>query len=252
MCHKEFIRMVPGADTAVMFIHGIAGTSNHFRDLIPLVELVPESWSVYNVLLPGHGGSVEDFSRSSRKQWKTHVWEVFAELARRHDHVVLVGHSMGTLFSIQLALENPDKIPLLFLLAVPLRPYMGLQAMNDCLRLAFGKLRANKPMEAAIGIACGCAPTRMIWKYLGWIPRFIELFMEIHLTEKTMDALTVPVVAFQSHFDELVLRSSEKVLRRKGITDVRVLPESGHFYYAEPDKKAVQEEFRKQIKRRLE
>lgn len=252
MVHNPYIRLVPGADTAVMFIHGIAGTPNHFRDLIPLVELVPETWSVYNVLLPGHGGSVKDFAYSSGKLWKAHVREVFEELSDSHERVVLVGHSMGTLFSIQLALEFPDKIPLLFLLAVPMRPYVALQAINNSLRLAFGKLRPNKPMEAAIGTACGCTPTRILWKYLGWIPRFIDLFLEIHHTEKVLGAMEVPAIVFQSRRDELVMASAARVLRQKGIEDVRILPSSGHFYYHPEDSAAVRKEFALQIKRRLD
>lgn len=58
MEHREYVRIVPGAKTAVLFMHGIVGTPNHFRDLLPLVDLVPDDWSVYNVLLPGHGGTV--------------------------------------------------------------------------------------------------------------------------------------------------------------------------------------------------
>ena len=36
MIHQEYVRKVPGADTAVLFIHGIVGTPNHFTDLISL------------------------------------------------------------------------------------------------------------------------------------------------------------------------------------------------------------------------
>ena len=50
MPHREYIRLVPGADTAVLFLHGIAGTPRHFDARLPLVHLVPENWSVYTVL----------------------------------------------------------------------------------------------------------------------------------------------------------------------------------------------------------
>ena len=98
MVHEEYVRMVPHADTAVLFIHGIVGTPNHFRDLIPLVELVPESWSVCNLLLDGHGKSVEDFANTSIENWHSQVWGTFEKLSRTHERVILVAHSMGTLF----------------------------------------------------------------------------------------------------------------------------------------------------------
>ena len=124
MEHKEYIRIIPEADTAVLFVHGIVGTPNHFITQIPLVDLVPENWSVYNVLLDGHGKGVEDFSRTSMKKWKEQVWRIFEQLAEEHDRVIIAAHSMGTLFAMQLAILHPEKVPFLFLVAVPMRPWV--------------------------------------------------------------------------------------------------------------------------------
>ena len=65
MKHREFRRICPDADTAVLFIHGINGTPNHFHDL---VKLVPAECSVVNVRLKGHGGSVRDFANTSMEE----------------------------------------------------------------------------------------------------------------------------------------------------------------------------------------
>ena len=54
MKHEEMIRIVPGASTAVLFLHGIVGTPNHFVGGVPITEWVPEDWSLHNLLLPGH------------------------------------------------------------------------------------------------------------------------------------------------------------------------------------------------------
>ena len=62
--HKEYKRIVNGADSAVLFIHGILGTPNHFKEFIPLV---PKEYSVHNLLLDGHGKGVKEFSRKKRK-----------------------------------------------------------------------------------------------------------------------------------------------------------------------------------------
>ena len=70
MEHLEYIRIVDHADTAVLFIHGIVGTPNHFHAFIPLV---PEHISVCNLLLDGHGGSVKDFSHTSMRKWVVQV-----------------------------------------------------------------------------------------------------------------------------------------------------------------------------------
>ena len=49
--HKETVRLVPGVETAVLYIHGICGTPDHFRKLIVLEELIPKHVSVYNLPL---------------------------------------------------------------------------------------------------------------------------------------------------------------------------------------------------------
>lgn len=245
MEHKEYKRIVPGADTAVLFVHGIVGTPNHFRDLIPLVQQVPENWSVYNVLLPGHGGTADDFAASSMKKWRNHVRSAFSDLAAQHKQVIIVAHSMGTLFAMQLALEFPQKIPLLFLLGVPLRPGVRLTMMRDSLLMVFGKL----PPKHILWKAAGVTTTMKLWKYLRWVPRFLELFREIYVTEQVMCDLKVPCVAYQSQTDELVMNWTRGVLQRSGVMEVRNLIDSTHFYYVPNDQKTVCDDFAKRIKK---
>lgn len=247
MIHQEYIRLVPGARTAVLFIHGIVGTPNHFRDLIPLVPLVPENWSVYNLLLDGHGKNVRDFSHTSMKKWKAQVRAIFESLTRTHEQVVIVGHSMGTLFAMQLALEWPEKVPLLFLIAVPMRPGVRISGMVRVLRMVFGLTREDRPIELATRDVCGVTTTRKLWKYIGWIPRFLELFAEIYRTEKVMGNLTVPCVAYQSEKDELVMNRSRKILEKSGVMEVYNLLNSTHFYYDSGDQRIVQDDFTNRI-----
>lgn len=246
MKHREYIRRVAGAKCAVLFIHGIVGTPNHFREAIPLMELVPENWSVHNLLLPGHGGTVKDFGASSMKAWRFAARKAFDALARTHEKVLIAGHSMGTLFALELAVDYPEKIPALFLMGVPMRPRLAPAAINSSLRLALGKLRPGRP-EMAIEAACGTTPTWMLWKYLPWIPRFVELFIQVGRTERILDRMKVRATAFQSRRDELVAFRSTKVLRKCEAVHVRVLEHSSHFYYCAEDSKTVREAFSKLI-----
>lgn len=248
MTHEEYVRLVPGADIAVLFIHGIVGTPNHFRDLIPLIDLVPENYSIYNVLLDGHGKSVDDFAKTSMKKWRAQVWRIFEQLSQTHKRVILVAHSMGTLFSIQLAIEHPEKVPFLFLIAVPLRPGIRLMTVRNLLCLVFGRLREDIPLEAATMKVCGLQTTRRLWKYIPWIPRFLELFGEICRTEKVMGQLRVPCVSYQSQRDELVANRTRRVLEKSGVMEVHNLLKSTHFYYHTDDQKTVRADFEKRIK----
>ena len=118
MNHAPFFREGTGPN-AVLLIHGIAGSPAHFRDLVPVI---PEGFSVYNILLDGHSGTVDNLGRSSMAKWKAQVTATLHTLFDRHEKVVIVAHSMGTLFAIQAATRHPDRISRLFLLAVPTRP----------------------------------------------------------------------------------------------------------------------------------
>lgn len=241
--HREYIRKVAGAKTAVLFIHGIVGTPNHFRDLIPLVSAVPDAWSVHNVLLPGHGGTVAEFAESSVEVWQNHVLDAFEKLAMEHEQVLVVAHSMGTLFALQLAVAHREKIPNLFLLAVPMRPWLRWFGIKNMLRVTFNRIRPDRPLEAATLQACGVKVTRKLWKYLSWIPRYLELFRLIHKTEKQLNDLQVATIAWQSGRDELVSNCSGRILSRYPAIDIQDLPESSHFYYTDADRNRVMQAF---------
>ena len=101
---QEFRRIVPAADTAVLFIHGIVGTPRHFDDLIPLL---PDTVSVHNLLLAGHGGSARDFARASMKTWEQQVEAAIAALAETHPHIVLAAD--GSSVQTQLCLQGTQQ-----------------------------------------------------------------------------------------------------------------------------------------------
>lgn len=233
MIGKEYKRIVEGADTAILFIHGIMGTTEHFRDLLPLV---PEYFSVHNIVLDGHGKGVKDFSHTSMRKWETQTEEAFKALAQSHKNIILVGHSMGTLLSIGTAKKYPDKVKTLFLLNVPLTPRPTFEATKHSYRVLFEKVREEKPDEVAARDAYGIEIDKRLWLYIGWVPRFIELFKKAHSTKKDLAQIKAPCMAFQSSHDELVSNRSEKILRKNSNIETFILTDSTHYLYAEKDK----------------
>ena len=236
MDHSPFYRILPDSDTAVLMIHGIMGTPRHFDDLI---RQVPEDWSVYDILLEGHGGTALDFGRSSMQSWKSQAMSVFEELCGKYRKVVLVGHSMGTLFCIRMAVERPEKIPFLFLLASPMEVGLKPAMAENSLRVAFNRVHENNPRQTAARDACSVGTTMRLWQYLSWVPRYLELFREIGDVKKLLPRLEVPCYAFQSDQDELVSRRAIRILEDSGRVRATVLPNSGHYYYAPEDKTQI-------------
>ena len=245
MAHQEITRIVPGAKCAVLMLHGILGTPDHFAELVPLV---PETWSLHALLLPGHGGKVEDFAHSSMKQWKAHVFARLEELLATHEQVVIAAHSMGTLFAIQASLRYPGRIPALFLLGSPLRVFVRPKSAVDSVKMSvFGIVNEKDRSAADMRRGCSVEADWRVWKYPFWLPRFLELFQEIHRTRKLLPQITVPTQVFQSRKDELVHPSSyDDFLGYDAIT-VTMLEDSGHFGYGAQDMALLKQRFREML-----
>lgn len=228
MYHEPYIREGTGR-YAVLLIHGIAGSPGHFRELVPII---PEAFSVINILLDGHNGTVRDFGRSSMAKWKEQTRQILADLFDRYEKVIIVAHSMGTLFAIQAAIDHPQKIPRLFLLNVPTRPWVRLSTWITALKVAFGKL--DHPKAQAMRGDTGIALNPRLWEYLGWAPRMLELLQECSRVRKLLPQLTVPAQVFQSEDDELVSVRSCRDLTNPCI-QLTLLRDSGHFVYGKED-----------------
>ncbi len=248
MPNSQTVRIVPGAKTAVLMIHGICGTPNHFRQLLPLEYAVREDWSLYNIVLDGHCEDVPAFGKTSMKKWKAQTEKLFEELCNTYENIVLVGHSMGTLLSVRQALRRPDKVKLLFMVAVPTLPFVRLSAASYAVGLAFGIKKEKAPLYNAMAVACGMKLTPMLWRYIPWIPRMIELLQECSAVSKLYKDLQVPAIAWQSEKDELVSHRSIKVLQKCGKVEVHTLPNSTHFYYTQAEREQVVQSFQNACK----
>ena len=244
MEHKEYKRIVPEARAAILFIHGIVGTPNHFADF---VSLVPSDVSVCNILLDGHGGSVRDFSRTSMQKWERQVRDAVNELSLMHSEIYIVAHSMGTLFAIDRAIEN-EAVKGLFLLAVPLKIAPKVRMISNLCKVYFDKIKPDDVVALAAKRCYGIAQDKNPFHYVGWLPRYLELFAKAKETRRKMQLLQTPCVAYQSAKDELVSTASAKLLRQNEAISVVELKNSGHYYYAPDDLAFLLREFENFIK----
>ena len=231
MEHKEYKRINPCARAAVLFVHGIVGTPNHFADF---VSLVPENVSVYNVLLDGHGGSVRDFSHTSMQKWEKQMRDAVDELMLSHTEVYIVAHSMGTLFAIDRAIEN-EAVKGLFLLAVPLVISPKPRMVSNLCKVYFDKIKPDDVVAQAAKRCYGIAQDKNPFHYVGWLPRYLELFAKAKETRRKIQLLQTPCVAYQSAKDELVSHKSAQRLAKNEKISVVELKNSGHYYYAPDD-----------------
>lgn len=234
--HREYHRIVPGADTAILMVHGILGTPRHFDFLL---EVMPENISVVNILLPGHGSTVRAFGNTSMKEWKEKVETHMAELCRAHRRVIVVAHSMGTLLTCEAAQRHPEVKAFLFI-NVPLRVWVAPKLIPSALRWSFGRLIPGHPTDDGLKAAASPQPDKYLWRYLSWIPRFLELLVLCQQSKKRFEKLSLPAFAFQSYDDELVRRSTSRhLLKNPNIRHI-MLKGCGHLIYPPEAQKQMQ------------
>jgi len=241
MQHKEYVRICDNSNIVILFIHGIIGTPNHFNEF---VSLVPESVSVYNLLLDGHGKVVKDFSKTSMKKLEAQVASVVEELSLTHEKIYIVAHSLGTLLAIDQAIKN-KKVCKLFLLAVPLRLSIKPKMPINSLKVYFDKIRSDDYEALAARKCYGIEKDKNPFHYIGWIPRFLELFAKIRQTRQTVNLLNTTCLVYQSGRDEMVSSRSAKYFKNKPNVLVNKLKKSGHYYYDKEDFDFLITEFKK-------
>lgn len=231
MQNLPYWRMVKGSSCAFLLIHGFLGTPDHFK---PLLSLLPDTVSVCNLLLDGHGKDPRAFARARMRNWEVQVDSVVRRLLENHEKVYIVAHSMGTL----LALEESRKYPGvagLFLLAVPvklrLKPKLLLRSMKVC----FQRIDPENPWELAAENCYGIAPDSNPLHYVGWLPRLWELFRKIHSIKKQLSGITTPCTVLLSGQDELISPCSAAWFRENPAIRTKILLGSGHYYYPPGD-----------------
>ncbi len=237
--HAEYKRIVKGARVAVLCVHGILGTPNHFRDLVPLI---PEEYSVFNIVLDGHCAGVDDFSHASMKAWEKNVSDALCELLSTHGEVYILAHSMGTLLAIEAAMKE-KRVTRFFCLSIPIKVGFKLRMLTTMLKMYFGKVNESDVYAYAAKECTGMTLSANPFKYLGFVPRYIELFAKIRQVRKALPSFTTPCVSYQSSLDELVSPKSYAILRRESQVRTEMLEHSTHFYYDSGDLKRIRDDF---------
>lgn len=223
--------------TSLLFLHGILGDPGYFDFL---QSCVPPGCRMEKLLLEGHGGSARDFARASMSRWRQQVAEAVDRLRADGDRIVIVAHSMGTLFAIDSAVRgNTDG---LFLLNPPLSLRLSRRMFTTPLKVLSGNIddRWTQAAQAAYSIAPDSNPLH----YIGWLPRYMELFGEIRRVRHLVGRLNLPARIYLSAHDEMIspLPAAALFPERDDIS-VTFLPDSGHYYYSDCDRKTIEHDF---------
>ncbi len=231
--NRAYYKKKPFSDTVVIFIHGILEGSMQFRNLGAIAY--KEGYSISLLLLPGHGETGEAFAEVNLKEWIDYVNKHIYQMQQQYKHIILVGHSMGSLLAIGYAAHFPGKIEALVLLALPLAIELKPRVIKGAIKIATGKIPKKEPYVIAeckaisVGKTKGCT-------YIKWIPRYIELFILIAYTRKQLKKIKKPVLIIQSKKDEFVSLKAIGVIQSElSNSKTLLLEDSGHFCYHSSD-----------------
>ena len=109
-----------GQGRPIVFIHGLGGTQFHF---LPLLAALERDFRLVALDRPGSGYSTRvGLTPASPKQHAAFIARFIDELGL--ERPLLVGHSLGGAIALAVALDHPDKISGLALIA-PLTRYQG-------------------------------------------------------------------------------------------------------------------------------
>lgn len=109
---------IPGGPTAVLCLHGLTSTP---YEMLPIAEaLAAGGHRVRAPRLVGHGTRPEALQHTRWADWLATARRAFDLLAAEHEHVFIVGLSMGALCGIVLAHERGARVAGLVSMATPL------------------------------------------------------------------------------------------------------------------------------------
>jgi esterase/lipase len=177
------------------------------------------------------------------KKWKEQVDSTVEYLAQRYEKIVIAAHSMGTLFSVNEGIKYRDKVKALFLLSIPLEIGVKPVAIKNSLKLIFDKEENFDEITMAMKKGCSIDLDRRMWNYIGWVPRYAELLVEVAKTKEILPMLDIPTYIFMSRHDELVSVKSDKYFNTNPEITYFLLEESCHFYYSPHDMELLMREF---------
>ena len=225
--------------TNVLFIHGILGKPDYFDFLRPCIPA--EEFHAEEILLEGHCGTPQEFGRASMARWRGQVAEAIGRLRAEGDRLLIVAHSMGTLFAIDNAVRGHADA--LFLLNPPLSLRISARMAATSLKVLRGK--TSDPLAAAAKAAYSISADSNPLHYTGWIARYLELFAEIRRTRPLAGRLAVPTRVYLSAHDEVVSPRSARWFPHHLDIVVTTLADSGHYFYSGADRARLTDEFRR-------
>lgn len=234
--HRTFSRL-SGSEEIVLFVHGIQGSPEQFREL---AACLPEGIDYVSLLIPGHGGSLRDFRRAGKREWLEYFCGLCGKLRENYEKVFFVGHSLGCLIGIETAASGVICFDGMLLIACPIRirPSMRYFAMG------WRAIVPNASSDAYVLAAreANSVAVKHPPELLTCVKPYAGLVILIAQAGRKIKCLHSRVCMIQPENDEIVSVRSMDVVGEMENAKAVVVPGSGHFFYSAEAKEIIRRE----------
>jgi carboxylesterase len=208
-----------GNQTGILLIHGFTATTAEVR---PLAEILHQAgYTTAGPLLPGHGTHPDDLNRATWRMWMEKVKQAYQHLAGNCQRVFVVGESMGSLLSLELARQHPEIAGLLLFTPVikinnPWSPWLSHVLWP------FVKYLEKKGKKDDLP-----------WK--GYTVNPVKGVAELHKLQKRIQKglkdITQPIIVFTGEHDRTIAPDSAQIILDKVNSQIKQhfhMDDSGH------------------------
>lgn len=218
----------------VLILHGFTGSLDTVKGLVPTVERLGLPYRM--PVMRGHGTRFEDLEGVGPTEWYADAEAAMVDLLQEAEKVVVVGLSMGGLVTLNLALNHPEKLKAMVLLAPAIRFADPLVGLTPLMRLLFRYWDSpNSFADPELAKACTNYkkfPTATFSKFLDYAC----------VTERRLGEIRVPALVLHSKKDTIIHPISAKLLEeRLSSPEKRVIwfERSGHEMMQDLESEAV-------------
>ncbi len=229
----------------ILVIHGFTATLDSVKLLSLSLQKLGIPLSV--PLLTGHGASSPEALRGVKwERWMADAEDALQKLTLEAERIIVIGHSMGALLSLNLAVRYREKIDSL-VLATPAIKLVSVLAPGRPLHFAaplLGRIIRNWELKSDFAEAeCKtCTP------HYSWVPTdaIISFFDLIKKSTPLLGRVNVPVMIIHNRRENTVRPESAMILYNSIATplsekSILWLERSGHQIFCDCEKeKAVQ------------
>ncbi len=228
-------------EIAILLVHGFPGTPAEVR--LAASAFHTAGYTVQGLLLPGFGKALMSLGQQRSEDWVNAIVSAGKTLLQTHQHLVLVGNSMGAALSMQAAQALPLSGLILFApftgftnkllpaLDIVLSPFIKSIAPFKRFPIDFADSDAREKIGQLFPLADLDDPDTQAELSALRIPTSIphEIFRTARISRRAAKRLAVPTLVLQGAQDALVLpsRTRKLVARLAARTTYIELPD-GH------------------------